>query len=375
MLELEAEKLSEYIFHRTINDKNSVSLQTILSAEIPTNVKTFLKAEVEFWRFQERIREQEQSRFHYNTYETEILQQQLDEVLIKNFLFSKPNFDVVVEKCVPFLFNYLCRPIWTLTSFLCEHSTIISREELQQKIRYCYDYKYFGEILLKFMFTKNKTELQKEEIAIILHKIEYEITKEYSAHKLAETTKPLFDCVKFIRSHYNLPMQESIPTRALMYFFDDREMKNIVQQLTNHRATPQGKEITFSTLLEIVEKSFEKKSSTIIMEEKEFYHKEISFEQEPFEKIEKTSVKFSLHNNSSLESSFSEKDKNAIIKNVFRKDDELYQTLIREITAVQTWKDASLTLDHFFTMNNIDPFTKEAILFINILQAWFVQRM
>jgi hypothetical protein len=44
---------------------------------------------------------------------------------------------------------------------------------------------------------------------------------------------------------------------------------------------------------------------------------------------------------------------------------------VKEVLAAATWEDASLSIDHFFLMNDVEAFSKEAILFTNRVQSRF----
>lgn len=69
-----------------------------------------------------------------------------------------------------------------------------------------------------------------------------------------------------------------------------------------------------------------------------------------------------------------EKEKASIIKSLFGDDDSKYIVTMEKILSSATWDDAGLSLDHYFTMNDVDPFSRDAIVLTNALQSFFTNR-
>ena len=150
MFEKETEQLIGAVRQRTIGDAKSIGLREIFESTIPASVKVFFRAEVETMLDAERTPESRSGRFKYDLPEITMLREQISTLLIHNFIFQKDDFETTLDKCVHFMLNYLCRPQWTLNSFLFEESGRASSTQILRKLRYCRDYGYFPDILRKY---------------------------------------------------------------------------------------------------------------------------------------------------------------------------------------------------------------------------------
>lgn len=387
MFEKETEQLITTICQTTIGENKAVSLRAIFESKIPSNVKVFFRAEVERMLGEERKKESRPSKFNYDVPVIQMLQEQIDALLIHNFIFTKSDFETTLDKCVHFLFNYLCRPQWTLTSFLFEESAKASAQQILKKLRYCRDYVYSPDILRRYIQQRNIGEMTLEEGKTLLEKIDGEVVKNHSSVELAHMTQPLYDFVAYARSHDINASTKAIPTRALMYFFDDKKMSAIHERLSREREANNVKEISFSQLVNLLEKIRTGSEYAHIFDE----------DAEPLPALDGVSLdsptlptapgestnsfpKISEPLNESslrpkpLPPLFSLEEERSIIKNVFHQNEEQFRATVKEALAAQTWDDAALAIDHFFLMNDVEPFTKEAILFTNKLQSRFTEQ-
>jgi hypothetical protein len=67
---------------------------------------------------------------------------------------------------------------------------------------------------------------------------------------------------------------------------------------------------------------------------------------------------------------FTENDRLAITNALFQGSEALFDTAVDTAVHAENWDDAITALDSFFAEQNIDPFTKEAMMFTNILESW-----
>ena len=195
MFENQIVTLQNIIKDRTIGSAESIAIKHILESNIPSNVKGFFKAEVEWLLHSERQKEIRSPRFDYNQEDIRILQDQMDRMLIYHFTFSQKDFVGTANRCAHFLFNYLCRPQWTLENYLFEEKDTITLHELSMKFRYCIDYQYYWNIMEKYLQSKNRTEIPKDEAVHLFRKIDGEIIKDHSAVELGKMTLPFFEFI------------------------------------------------------------------------------------------------------------------------------------------------------------------------------------
>lgn len=353
MFEIETETLQKIVKNNTIGNSHSIALKSILESNIPSNVKSFFKAEVEWLLFQERKDDLKQSKFDYLQEDVRMLQEQTDLLLIYHFNFSQKEFALTNDRCSRFLFNYLCRPLWILENFLFDEKNILTFRELNLKFHFCSDYSYYWTILEKYLSSRNKQELTKEETITLLQKIDREIIRENSAEELAKMTEPFFNFVYFIQRNAETEVEQGIPVKALTYFFNDKGVKSVSEHLLHLRE--QGKKMMqHDELVSILKNTFIKKGAYV--------------EQEAL-RIPKPEP----HINSS-DLLIPEKDRLNVVSSLFKNEESHYQATVQKILAQSSWDDAALALDHFFTMNDIEPYSRDAIVFTNALQSYFSNR-
>lgn len=356
MFEKEIETFEKIIRSNTIAQAPVVSLRNILESNIPQNVKSFFRGEVEWLLYKERVLEKRSVKFNYSQQDIQLLQEQMDMLLVYNFSFSSQEFSRTLERCIHFLFNYLCRPQWTLESFLFEESYRMNVRELAIKFRSCTEYNYFWKILEKHLTQKGKNELSKDEFIKIIQRIDAEVIKQQSAEDLARMTEPFFAFVNYIQQHLYPVDDFTLPVKALMYFFDDKKISSIVRKLTAFRE--QGKkEITYNELALLIKESFMPQSFSLEEELKPQKKEDVKIFVDPEFDAPKIVI--------------SEHERKQIIQALFHNAEEEFKSLVAKIIETDSWDDASLQLDHFFTMNDVDPFSREAIIFTNALQSYF----
>ncbi|MDE3057563.1 MAG: hypothetical protein KGJ59_06370 [Bacteroidota bacterium] len=386
MFEQETEQLKERIRRSTIQGGETIPLRSLTESGIPENVKAFFRAEVLSILAEERKGETRSSNFDYTNKDVAALQEQIDQLLIDSYALSKKEFDETLDKGIHFLFNYLCRPQWTLGSFLFDEANAAPVRTVLLKLRCCTDYNYFPTVLERFIRRRGILEMTSDAGRNIVRKIDSEVTKNLSSSQLAQLAKPVFEFVAYARSFPDNILKATVPTRALMYFFDDKQMMDIHEALLREREKEGLKEITLPNLVRIIEHTSGRSEPapqelpndnqfTAVTEGREGPSKSgIGFSlprsERPAEKTAGTANPFHLPP-TPLPPLFSLDEERSIIKKVFQQDEDAFHRKVEEILATVSWDEASLIIDHHFTMSDVDPFTKEAILFTNSLQQRF----
>jgi hypothetical protein len=389
MFEQETEQLKERIRRSTMQSGDTIALRSLTESGIPENVKAFFRAEIYSNLAAERKKESRSSKFDYSNKDVEALQEQIDQLLVDNYVLSKKEFEETLDKGVHFLFNYLCRPQWTLGSFLFDAAKAVPARDILLKLNCCFDYNYFPTVLKRFIQQRNIQEMTAEEGRKVLEKIDSEVTKNLSSSQLAQLAQPVFEFVAYARSFPENILKATVPTRALMYFFDDKQMADIHGELVRERDNAGMKEIALPNLVRIIEhtpgrsENIRSESSpkelsagngeqfsAVAAEANNVSHNETEFSVLRTE--ERIPAPESFHfPPAPLPPLFSLDEERSIIKKVFQQDEESFHRKVEEILAAVSWDEASLIIDHHFTMSDVDPFTKEAILFTNNLQKRF----
>jgi len=377
MFEKETEQLITTVRQATIGDAKALGLREIFESTIPSNIKVFFRAEVEWMLDAEQRPEPQPSKFNYNLPEIAMLREQTNALLIHNFIFSKADFEATLDKCVHFMLNYLCRPQWTLNSFLFEESARASTKQIQLKLRYCRDYAYLPDILRRYMQQRGVGEITLEEGRNLVTRIDAEVVKNHSSIELAKMIQPLYDFVAYARSHNMSATAKTVPTRALMYFFEDKKMSAMYERLVREREVSNVKEISYGQLVNLLERVQTGDEHAHIFDENAEplpAHDDITLELPALpvalKEVETAAAK-PLEPPKPVPPLFSLDEERTIIKYVFRQNEEQFQAAVREALAASNWEDAALSIDHYFLMNDVEAFTKEAILFTNKVQSRF----
>lgn len=352
MFEQELENIQKITVNNTIGNMQSIALKTILESNIPANVKSYFRGEVEWLLYKEKLTEHHSSKFNYQQDDVKLLQEQMDILLVYHYTFLRDEFLKTLDKCAHFLFNYLCRPQWTLESYLFEEKHSLNLKELSLKFRFCGDYPYFWTILEKYLVGKNKIDIERDEAVRLLRRIDAEIVNTHSAEDMAKMTVPFFEFIGFVHQNALSGGRGDLPTRALIYFFEDKKLNAVSGYLLKLRE--QGKQsLLYDELIEVLKESFTQKSFSVAAEVAQVRH--------PQKK------NFTLLQ-------ISDKDKYSIINSLFGDDESKYIVTMEKVLSSTSWDDAGLTLDHYFTMNDVDPFSREAIILTNALQSYFNNR-
>ncbi len=380
MFEKETEQLIGAVRQATIGDAKAIGLREIFESNIPASVKVFFRAEVESMLDAERKPETRSGRFKYDLPEITMLQEQISALLIHNFIFQKDDFETTLDKCVHFMLNYLCRPQWTLNSFLFEESGRASSSQILKKLRYCRDYSYFPDILRKYFGQRGVGEITLEEGRNLIARIDAEVVKGHTSTELAQITVPLFEFIAYARSHKLSATPRTIPTRALIYFFEDKKMSSLCERLSREREVNNVKEMSFHQLANMLEKMRTGDEHASLFDENSEPLPAGDDSALDLPVMPGVSESISVARQASTEPPkplppvFSLEEERSIIKYVFHQNEEAFRAAMTEALTAAAWDEAALTIDHYFLMNDVEPFTKEAILFTNRLQNRLLEK-
>ncbi|MCX6134795.1 MAG: hypothetical protein NTU47_13360 [Ignavibacteriales bacterium] len=397
---------------RTIGEAESIRLKDILSAELHPAVKAYFKARVQQMLQQERQTEVRSKKFPYSLREVLRMQEQIDLLLVHNYVFGQHDFALMLDHAVHFQFNFLCRPQWTLLNFIFENQRRRPTSDIRRKLRYCVDYSYYAEIIKRYIEERGLAEMTYEEFTELLEKIDREIVPRHTSVELALMTRPI---LRFIASANLTPGQEpsepKIPINAAIVFFEDKKLNDIKERLETER---DRNEITGLSLRELA--SFIEKVRTK-NEDAEVEFPEAQAPEEPAAKTEespkpkepvteavkapKAPIKiysdfvedepFLLPQPEqpdvlegfdgepvppgelvNLHSLFSPSEEKTFIKKVFQKDDLLFRESLDQLNRMADWKEASTYLQQVFITNDVDPFSEVGILFTDKVQRRFL---
>jgi hypothetical protein len=406
IFEAEIESIIHAVRVKTIGEEDDVFLKKILTANIHPAIKAYFKAEVEKVLTHERGLEYRSKKFPYSLAEVKSLEEQIDLLLVQNYHFSLQEFESVLDESVHFQFNYLCRPQWTLLNFIVGDQRRVASSTIEKRLKYCIDYTYFPELIKRFLVDHGLAEVTYEEFKSLIEKIDHEVVAQHSSFELAHMTRALFD---FVESGKMVPQvefeQQTLPINAAIVFFDDKHLDDIRVRLEFERDHNRVIQITADRLADIIEivrvgneeatalptasleiapDEIEKAGSQAT--DQDTSHEQIAgqntYNQEESESSKTTSIVFGEDDEKFLTSMpsakrkeildlLSEKEHQLVVKKLFFNDEPAFQGAVTEVSLLSTWKSVAQYLELLFRANDVDPFSKVAVLFTDKLSKHF----
>lgn len=369
---------------RTIGEEDDVKMKSILSADIHPAIKAYFKAEVEKLLQQERQKEVRSARFPYGLPEVKGLQRQVDLLLIHHYEFGKEEFESILDESVHFQFNFLCRPRWTLQEFLFENRRTAGVAEILRKLRYCVEYRYLGEVFKRYVTDRGLAEVGYEEFRSLIEKIDAEVVASHTSGELAQVLKPLVEFIELgipeTRVSETGPV---LPINAAVVFFEDKKMDEIRIALENARDKKGVAEVSIADLANLIREARGEEPAEA--ETKVGTPPPAAVVTPKVERIEnippagktgegptngeKARKEKPRSDITDIYSLFNLKEQKLFVKKLFQKDEVEFRNALDRINATATWKQASLVLDEVFSSQNVDPFSKEAVLFTDKIFA------
>ena len=407
IFESEIELIMNAVRARTIGEAESIRLRDILHADLHPALKAYFRARVWQMLHQERQTEVRSKKLPYGLPEIMRLQEQIDILLVYNYVFGQHDFTLMLDHAVHFQFNFLCRPQWTLLNFIFENQRRRPTSDIRRKLEYCVDYAYYAEIIKRYIDDRGLAELTYEEFSGLLEKLDQEIVARHSSVELALMTRPILRFIDTSREHVERPLADStIPINAAIVFFEDKKLNDIKERLEAERDGNAVTEVSLRQLANVIEKVRTGDDSAEVVFPEDHPEEQPSgaapadvkpvIEAQPekpkppvkifsdFEEdlpvvariqeavgepIAMDEMAGALVN---LQSLFSPSEEKTFIKKVFHKDELLFREALDHLNLMADWHAASKYLQEMYITNDVDPFSEEAILFTDKVQRRFL---
>lgn len=426
MLEDIVEVLIKRIKDKVITDPNmqNIPLAYLNTRDIPESVKHFFDQEVELWIREEEEKFTSNERFNYDMPEVRVNIDKIFDTLKQNANFHINKFNQLLERALKLEMNYLIEPQRTLTQFIFKDSPIVSTMEVYDTLKYFFRYEYYKNAISEYFNTKYLREISQDQFVDLMEQIDSKI---YSENKFETTLKTLKTICDFIGE----ALEEEINTikiDVLEHCFTDHNLdtyKDLVMQLKESGKTDiylteleeilKEEKITVKedfaekeavseetqTQLKMVEDietskpevevdGIDIKETEVRIEEleeeedeelEEDYEEEVeSVEQVDPEKAAKVADDLANFVADQIKSDRPLADINQMIvgrnrkkvlKKLFKKNESDFNSLIEILNAQSNWKEASVIIDEEFYQRGINPYSKEALLFSDIVYTRF----
>ena len=339
---------------------DAIALKDILAADIPHPIKSFFRADVEAMLLSELRQHHKGSRFNFNHHEVRSFQEQINSILVLNYIFNKKEFLQRVDDAVHMMINYLIRPHWTLVNMIFEKEQSISSNALAGLMRYFGPYEYIREIITQYISEKKITIISKEDFKSLVWKVDGGYISRKSGDELSKVLSPMFDFFDFP----NKTGANSILLKAIIKYFEDKGLMMVMPRLEGEIA--QGKlEINRRELSELLE-DVRRTLGSFKVEKIEIEQKDL-IEPSTDTSLESISDQPKVINKLNLESSINESDKRKFIKKIFKHDEKDYGSALQSLSGLTSWKQASKFIDEIYIKHDIDPYSTEATRFIEVI--------
>jgi len=363
---------------RTIGESDTIQLKDFLAAAIHPAIKAYFKAEVEKLLQQERQKEVRAKRFSYGLPEVAGLQRHIDILLINNYQFDQREFESLLDEAVHFEFNYLCRPQWTLQEFIFENRKAVPVSEVMRKFKYCVEYTYLAEIFRRYVIDRGLVEMGYEEFKKLIARVDKEVVATHSTAELVKLLNPLLEFIEVgMPEAVTTEAGPVLPINAAVVFFEDKGLDDIRKELETERDA-KGRQVISLFDLERVVATVRNETPPIRVKKPQAESEQPPATSQPAAEkaapeAQPVAVEAPVVTSSpvmiepepdliDIYSLFTVKEQKVVVRKLFKKDEVEFRNALDRLNPIRTWKEASFVVDQIFTEQDVDPFSKEAIL-------------
>ena len=214
-----SDMLLETLIARTIGEESVLAMSVLLAAPVPSGVLRYMRAEI-FNRLAEDLSHAPHfSRVAPPSAGPDAIRDALLTHAAGQYIFPREEFLGMLENAARFTENYLCRPRWTLSSFLFLDQPAITTEMLLRKLEYISDYAYLPQLLRRIVTHSGKQVITSHECIAHITRIDDAVIREHTPRERALLTKPIFQFFLLSSDIENKP----IALRALLLFLEDKQ--------------------------------------------------------------------------------------------------------------------------------------------------------
>lgn len=393
MLEREVEIIIARLADRTIGTQTHFTLSQVLTSDIPNGIKSYFQSEVMRWLLQDLDPSLHFARVNMTAPPVHRAREAFLRVCASEYMFPRNEFLATLENSVHFLTNYLCRPQWTLTEFVFGKETTLSREQLLSKLEYLDDYLHYKTLIKGILERKGWAGIDGDQFRSLLGKIDRHYIQQHAGRELAELIEPVFH---FLSLAGPSPTGR-IPVKPVLVFFSDKSEHGLKEYIENTCRIRNAAEISLAELRDILEDMPALPATTaepvheVPLEQPitaTAYSEERPQAPAPAEvtghipqSSSETSRSLALSLTFAglsvkptdpplpeLQTIVSSDLRDLFINELFGSDASYYEAIITTLNATPHWKEASLYLNEFYEINNLNPQTDEAMQFTETIR-------
>jgi hypothetical protein len=210
--------LLETLTTRTIGEESILAMSVLLAAPVPAGVIRYMHAEISNRLAEDLLHAPHFSRVTAPAAGPDAVRDALLRHAAEQYVFPRAEFLAMLENAARFTENYLCRPRWTLSSFLFLDQPAVTAETLLRKLEYVSDYAYLPQLLRRMVTHSGKQVISSHECIAYIARIDDAVIREHSPRERALLARPIFQFFLLSPDIENKP----IALRALLLFLEDK---------------------------------------------------------------------------------------------------------------------------------------------------------
>jgi len=421
MLENIVDILIKRVKDIVITDPNmkNIPLAYLMTREIPESVKHFFDQEVELWIREEEEKFTSNERFDYDMPEVRMNIDKIFDILKQSANFHITKFNQLLERALKLEMNYLIEPQRTLTQFIFKDSPIVSTMEVYDTLKYFFRYDYYKDAISDYFNTKYLREISQDQFKDLMEQIDEKIYKENTYETTLKTIKTVcafisesleeevdtisIDVLEHTFSDHNLETYLNLVLKVKETGTREVKLSELEQILREERIdiseeapVEEEKPVEASIKLEEVE-DIESSKPEVAVDSIDLKESEMTIQEEPEEEIEEeyeeeieeesdkekeVKVADDLANYvaekiksdqplEDIQNMIVGRNRKKVIKKLFKKSEDDFNSLIDTLNAQPSWKEASVIIDEEFYQRSVNPYSKEALLFSDIVYNRF----
>ncbi len=387
-----------------------IPLAYIMTRNIPDSVKHFFDQEVELWLREEAEKFTTNDRFDYEMPEVRVLIDKIFDILKQTATFHITVFNRLLERAIKLEARYLITPHRTLTQFLFKDKNTITTMEVYDMLKYFDKYLYYKDALTDYFNLKYLREISEPQFRELIRAIDQQVFAKSPVDTTLQMVKTIVD---FLNEGRETP-SNTVPLAILKDAFADRDLQDYVRIVETEMAAGteavsledlekmlrSGKALVemraaaapTATVLEEIADIEEQRpavevesievSETVVAPEPEPVLEEEDLEEDEEEEevapagstaadqlAQVVAEKIKGEKLEDLHSLITKKQRKKFIKKVFRKDEDRYNAFVDLLNRTADWKTASALIDDYFFEAGINPYSKEALEFSDLVYS------
>lgn len=231
MFERNIEETLALLRKETIEGADSITSRQIFASSMPLAIKRMFEADIDIWVREERERLLQSPHFRYDEEEMQTLFEQIGTRAREHAFFTSAEYTAALDKNVKLIFNYICRPQWTLVKYLFAEREHAAADDLLEALKIFWHYEYYQVILREYFEKKNIAVINVKKFSELIEQIDLEVIRNFDSRKTAHLSEPLFEL-------FNIGAMSDdamAPIEALSIFFDDKNISSIVERLDHEK--------------------------------------------------------------------------------------------------------------------------------------------